>query len=103
MINKKRYIDVLIQVLKDYYEAIKRGENIPKHYQPYIDGYLKAARALDVFGYEELKEVIDKIHFETFGKTIEARRKSQISETSSINNDLKIPTYLRGGISLNNK
>ena len=35
--------------------------------QQYIDGYLKAARALKAFDYEELKEIIGKVHYEAFG------------------------------------
>jgi len=31
--------------------------------------------------YEELKEVIDKVHFKAFGKTIEERKQSESSES----------------------
>jgi hypothetical protein len=100
MINKERYIEILTQNLNEYYKEIKRknygSENRPK----YIDGYLTAARALGVFDYEELKKIIDKIHFDAFGKTIEERQKSELSDPSSDSNLLDIPTFIRDGINL---
>jgi hypothetical protein len=102
MINKERYIDILSQTLNEHYSEIKRKSIISKDRQKYIDGYLTAARALDVFSNKQLKDIIDKIHFKAFGKTIEERRQSELSD-SSLNNPFDIPTYIREGISLNKK
>ena len=52
------------------------------------------------FDYKELKELIAKIHFDAFGETIEERRQSELSEPSSDNDILNIPTFIRDGISL---
>lgn len=104
MINKKRYMEVLTRILNEHYNDIKKKNATGlKERQQYIDGYLAAARALDVYSYDELKQIIDKIHFETFGKTIEERRKSEISANSSSNDSLKIPTFIRERISLSKK
>ncbi len=62
MINKERYISVLSQLLNDYYEKIKRAGSASKESKQYIDGYLTAARISDLFQYEELKDIIEKIH-----------------------------------------
>jgi hypothetical protein len=100
MINKDRYIGILAQILNEHYDEIKRKNTGSKDRQQYIDGYLTAARALDVFDYEELKDLIDKIHFEAFGKTIEERRKSELVKSGSDDDSLDIPTYIRKNIIL---
>ena len=100
MINKQRYIDILAQVLNEHYDEIKRKNTESKDRQQYIDGYLTAARALEALDYEELKEIIDKIHFAAFGKTIEQRRQSELVISSSADDSLDIPTFIRQGISL---
>ena len=98
--DKERYIEILTQNLNEYYKEIKRKNSGSENRQKYIDGYLTAARALGVFDYKELKELIDKIHFDAFGKTIEERRQSELSEPSSNTDILNIPTFIREGISL---
>ena len=100
MLNKKRYIEILSQFLNKHYDDIKRKSADAKESEQYITGYLTAARTLSVFDYKELKEIIDKIHFDAFGKTIEERHKSELSESSSGNDNLDVPTFIREGISL---
>jgi len=68
MANKERYKEVLVRILNDHYNDIKLKNSGTKDRQQYIDGYLIAARALDVFSYDELKEIIDDTHFKIFGK-----------------------------------
>ena len=100
MINKQRYIDILAQVLNEHYDEIKRKNTESKDRQQYLDGYLIAARALEAFDYEELKEIIDKIHFAAFGKTIEQRRRSEIVEDAQGEGSLDVPAFIRKGIIL---
>lgn len=100
MINKERYIRVLTQVLNKHYDDMKRKNTGDKDHRQYIEGYLTAARALEVFDYEELKEAINKVHFEAFGKTIEERHRSELIKSSSDDESLEIPTYVRKGILL---
>jgi hypothetical protein len=100
MINKDRYVGILAQVLNEHYDEIKRKNVGSKERQQYIDGYLTAARALNVFDYEELKGLIDKIHFEAFGKTIEERHLSELIESGTDDDSLDIPTYIRKNIIL---
>lgn len=99
MANKERYIEVLTRILNDHYNDIKRDCG-SKERQRYIDGYLIAARALDVFSFDELKKTIDEIHFKVFGKTIQERRQSEMNKSDQSNHSLDIPTYIREGISL---
>jgi hypothetical protein len=58
---------------------------------------MAAARVLNVLDYEELKEIINKVHFKAFGKTIEERKKSESKEF------MEILTFIREGISLKKK
>ena len=44
---------------------------------------MAAARVLNVLDYEELKEIVNKVHFNAFGKTIEERKQAESSESLS--------------------
>ena len=101
MINTERYISVLSQLLNAYYEKTKRTGSASKESKQYIDCYLTAARASDLFPYEELKDIVEKIHLKAFGKTIQERKMAELNESSPDNELLKIPTYIREGMSLN--
>jgi len=100
MINKDRYIALLTQILTEHYNTIKEKDTVAKDRQQYIDGYMTAARALGACDYEELKVLVDKVHFEAFGKTIEERRRSGFIKSSTEDDSLDIPTYIRKGILL---
>ena len=100
MINKKRYTEILLQLLNEHYSEIKKRGSASDDRQQYIDGYLTAARALDAFDYDDLKEIIDNIHFNTFGKTIEERRKAGLNDRLIDEKNLAIPTYVRDRIVL---
>jgi hypothetical protein len=103
MINKKRYTEILSQLLNEHYNEIKKKDSPSNDRHQYIDGYLTAARALDVFDYDELKKIIDNIHFNTFGESIEERRKSALDKYSLDEKILAIPTFIRDGILLDKK
>jgi hypothetical protein len=64
---------------------------------------MAAARVLNVLDYEELKEIINKVHFKAFGKTIKERKQSESSESFLHNEFMEILTSIREGISLNKK
>lgn len=100
--NKKRYTEVLVRILEDHYNDIKK-ESGSNNRQQYIDGYMTAARALDAFSFDELKKIIDETHFKVFGKTVLERKRSETDKSSQDINSLDIPTYIREGISLNDK
>jgi hypothetical protein len=100
MINKDRYFEILERLLKSYYDEIKVKNRASEQRRHYIDGYMKAARTLDCIGYDELWEVIGRVHFEVFGKTIEERRRSELEELSPEDDSLAIPAYVRQGIEL---
>lgn len=103
MINKDRYTDLLTQTLNEYYKTIKTKKSTSPERQQYIDGYLTAARALGIFGFDELKEIIDKVHYEAFGQTIEERHRAGLIDSSTEEDSLDIPTYIRQGILLEKK
>jgi len=75
--NKERYKEFLVRILNDHYNDIKKKSGT-KERQQYLDGYLLAARVLDAFSYDELKEIIGDTHFKIFGKTIPERKQSDV-------------------------
>ena len=103
MTNKERYLDILSHIVWEYCKEIKRNNSVSEERRQYIKGYMAAARALNVFDYEELKEVIDKVHFNAFGKTIEERKQSESSESFLNKEFMEILTFVREGISLKKK
>ncbi len=100
MHNKGRYFETLERLLKEHYNEIITKRRVSEHRQHYIDGYMMAARALGDVSYDELQEVIEKIHLEVFGRTIEERRRSELDELSQDDASLAIPAYVRQGIEL---
>jgi len=103
MINKERYLDILSHITWEYCKEIKLNNSVAEERKQYIKGYMAAARALNVFDYKELKEVIDKVHFNAFGKTIEERKQSESSESFLNKEFMEILTFLREEISLKKK
>ena len=103
MINKERYLDILSHITWEYCKEIKLNNSVSEAQRQYIRGYMAAARVLNVFDYEELKEVIDKVHFNAFGKTIEERKQSESSESFLNKEFMEILTFIRDGISLKKK
>jgi hypothetical protein len=103
MTNKERYLDILSHIVWEYCKEIKLNNSVSEERKQYIKGYMAAARALNVLDYEELKEIINKVHFKAFGKTIQERKKSKTSDSPLDDELLEIPTFIREGISLKKK
>ena len=100
MTNKERYLDILSHIVWEYCKEIKLNNSVSEERKQYIKGYVAAARVLNVLDYEELKEIINKVHFKAFGKTIQERKKSKTSDSPLDDELLEIPTFIREGISL---
>ena len=103
MINKERYLDILSHIAWEYCKEIKLNNSVSEEQRQYIKGYMAAARVLNVLDYEELKEIIDKVHFNAFGKTIEERKQSESSESFLNKEFMEILTFIREEISLKKK
>jgi len=103
MTNKERYLDILSHIVWEYCKEIKLNNSVAEERKQYIKGYMAAARVLNVLDYEELKEIIDKVHFNTFGKTIEERKQSESSESFLNKEFMEILTFIREEISLKKK
>jgi hypothetical protein len=96
---KEGYLKFLGQILREHYNIIKdTGTAIPER-QHFIDGYLTAAKTLNAIYQKDLKDYVERIHFEIFGMTVDQRKKSL--NTLDVNEDeLEIPAYKRKGIKL---
>mgnify|MGYP001389215115 FL=1 len=102
MIDKDAYLTKLKMLLIERYGYLKRCEVAPPELIQYLEGYLSAARTLDAVSYDEIKAVMDKAHYEVFGKTIEERQLAELyaSVPKGDPDDLELPTWIRRGIRL---
>jgi hypothetical protein len=98
--TKEGYLKFLGQILREHYNIIKdTGTTLPER-QHFIDGYLTAARTLNAVYQKDLKDYVERIHFDVFGMTVDQRKKSL--NTDNMNeNELEIPTYKRKGVKVN--
>ncbi|MFZ1036786.1 MAG: hypothetical protein WAN57_06230 [Smithella sp.] len=103
MINKERYLDILSHIVWEYCKEIKLNNSVSEEQRQYIKGYMAAARVLNVLDYEELKEIVNKVHFNAFGKTIEERKQAESSESFLSKEFMEILTFIREEISLKKK
>jgi hypothetical protein len=126
MINKNNFFELLGDLLCEFYNDMKDSGIPSVEREQFINGYLTAARTLDVVFKKEMMDYIEKIHFEIFRMTVEERRKSlqvkpdqseeepeisvepdlpgeeiEISAKSALSDDeLEVPAYKRKGIKL---
>jgi hypothetical protein len=61
---------------------------------------LTAARTLKAVYEKDLKDYVERIHFEIFHMTIDERRKTVNIQSEISEDDLDIPAYKRKGIKL---
>lgn len=100
MINKDRYLEILENLLRDYYDEIKVKSRASENRRHYIDGYMRAARTLNGVHHDEMLEVVERVHFQVFGTTLQERRTLERDGLSPDDDSLHIPAYVRQGISL---
>ena len=98
--TKEGYLKFLGQILREHYNIIKdTGTTLPER-QHFIDGYLTAARTLNAVYQKDLKDYVERIHFEVFGMTVDQRQKSLPSKPDLSEDELEIPAFKRKGIKL---
>ena len=98
--TKEGYLKFLGQILREHYNIIKdTGTALPER-EHFINGYLTAARTFNAVYQKELKDYIERIHFEVFGMTVDQRRKSLPVQSDLSEDELEIPAYKRKGIKL---
>ncbi len=98
--TKNSYLDLLGQLLREHYDIFKDTGIASPDRQHFIDGYLAAARALDVIDYDELKDYVEKVHYGIFNMTIDERRKKLKIKQDIPDDYIDIPAYKRQGIKL---
>jgi hypothetical protein len=98
--TKDAYLKFLGQLLREHYNSIKDTCVTSSDSQQFINGYLTAARTLDAIYQKDLKDYVDRIHFEIFHMTIDERRKMGNLQSEISEDDLEIPAYKRKGIKL---
>jgi hypothetical protein len=126
MISKNNFFDLLGKLLREFYKDMKDSGIPSVEREQFIHGYMTAARTLNAVFKKEMKDYIDKIHFEVFHMTVAERTKAlqvkpdQSQEEFSIpmkpdphvedletpvkfeisDDEFEVPTYKRKGIKL---
>jgi len=100
MINKDRYLGILQDTLKEHYNIMNTTNKVFPDRQQFIDGYITAAVALDVFDHNELADFIERLHYDVFGMTIKERQQTRTFEHGTDDDYLKVAAYIRNGVAL---
>jgi hypothetical protein len=100
MINTNKFFKLLGELLREYYQDIKNTGIPSPEREQFINGYLTAARTLNAVYQKELKDYVEKIHFEIFNMNIEERRKSLPVQSDLSEDELEVPAFKRQGIKL---
>jgi len=74
MIKKDQYLEILQNLLNEHYNIMNATKKVFPERQQFIEGYITAAVALDVFDQKELTDFIEKLHFDVFGMTVSERQ-----------------------------
>jgi hypothetical protein len=98
--TKDAYLKFLGRLLREHYNSIKESGVTSSDSQQFINGYLTAARTLNVGYRKDLKDYIERIHFDIFHMTIDEREKVGNLQSEISEGELDIPTYKRKGIKL---
>lgn len=98
MINKNKYLEFLKQILGEHYNIMKSTNKVFSDRQHFIDGYLAAANALEIFEPNDLRKFIDKLHYEIFGISVKERKQTMTFNRGTEEEYLEIPAYMRKGI-----
>jgi hypothetical protein len=112
--TKDIYLNFLVQLLREHYKSIRETGSASSDSQQFINGYLTAARKLNVVYQKELNDYTERIHFEVFNMTIEERKKSVqikpdpsedepenlVKPVLSGEDELDVPAYKRKGVKL---
>jgi hypothetical protein len=98
--TKEGYLKFLGQLLREHYNSIKKTGITSSDSQQFINGYLTAAGTLNAIYRKDLKDYVERIHFEIFNMTIEERQKRGNVQSEISEDDLDIPAYKRKGVKL---
>lgn len=100
MINKDRYLGILQDTLKEHYNIMNITNKVFPERQQFIEGYITAAVALDVFDRKELTDFIEKLHFDVFGMTVSERQCTRTFINGTDDDYLKVAAYIKKGVKL---
>jgi biopolymer transport protein ExbB/TolQ len=79
MKDREDYLQEVESRLTRMFRASKNGHKASPAERHRLEGFIQAGSFLGLATSEEIKSLMDRIHFDTFGKTIEERQSDQSS------------------------
>ena len=100
MTKKDRYFEILKNLLNEHYNIMNTTNKVFPDRQQFIEGYITAAVALDVFDQKELTDFIENLHFDVFGMTVSERQRTRNFGNGTDDDYLKVAAYIKKGVEL---
>ena len=94
--DKEQFLDYLKVILEDLYKVQRKKGSQSKEKKGFIDGFMHAGILIGLVEMEELQTLIDQVHLDVFGKTLD-ERKALIKSAQLSEDVLDIPTFHRLG------
>lgn len=98
--KKDRYFEILQNLLNEHYNIMNTTNKVFPDRQQFIEGYITAAVALDVFDRKEMTDFIEKLHFDVFGMTVSERQRTKTFENGTDDDYLKVAAYIKKGVEI---
>ena len=98
--NPNHYWQKLEDLLREYYTIIRTINKVSERQEQYIQGFLAAGRYLGVVTEAEQMVVIERVHHDIFGESVEQRKASRRNRPASSEDYYNVPTWLRKGVKL---
>ncbi len=98
--NQNHYWQKLEDLLREYYTIIRTINKVSERQEQYIQGFLAAGRYLGVVTEAEQMAVIERVHHDIFGESVEQRKTSRRNRPASSEDYYNVPTWLRKGVKL---
>ncbi|WP_211828935.1 hypothetical protein [Kistimonas asteriae] len=98
--NQNHYWQKLEELLREYYTIIHTINKVSERQEQYIQGFLAAGRYLGIVTEAEQMTVIEGVHHDIFGESVEQRKSSQRTRPASSEDYYNVPTWLRKGVKL---
>ena len=94
--DKEKFLDDFQVILEDLYKVQRKRGSQNKEKKGFVDGFMHAGILIGLVDIEELQKLIDQVHLDVFGKTLE-ERKALIKSAQLSEDVLDIPTFHRLG------
>ncbi|MBT7444807.1 MAG: hypothetical protein HN790_12685 [Methylococcales bacterium] len=97
--NHNRYITTLKSEFSSVFTQLKTHGKSNDKDRHRAEGFLHAARVLEIMSDQDIQSLMDTVHFDIFKMTIEQRKQQQKSQQHELTDEfyklLDLPTFIR--------